>query len=416
MTFKKLLSMVTLAGVLSVVSISGAVSPAHATGNAPMVLTFEVTNGTTITLPLTTSGSPSVDWGDNVSNNSFTHTYSGSTRTVTVSITEDPQFPIVGFGAWSWQGSEELRTVQSWGDLTLFSLYAAFNDCDGLTSVPNYLPATVTDLRYAFSESDSNPPEVTQWNTHNVTNMGGMFFSAPNFNQDISSWDTSNVTNMDYMFSRTFAFNRDLSSWDIRNLQSAQNIFSTSVISAHNLSKLVYLWWYKPHQQNVHFGATGRSIYQAASGAVEDFTLLDGWTFSFSSSILPSAQISVTSFPTASAVTVGQTIGSSTLTGGASVPGTFVFASPSTPVALGNQIALVLFIPDSFAYIPIEFQISVTGVAVQGSPSITPSPVTTPASTLAQTGTQTESLLQIVWIMLTLGCLLLGFKVRRIFH
>ncbi|MEG0596120.1 MAG: BspA family leucine-rich repeat surface protein, partial [Aurantimicrobium sp.] len=318
MTFKKLLSMVTLAGVLSVVSISGAVSPAHATGNAPMVLTFEVTNGTTITLPLTTSGSPSVDWGDNVSNNSFTHTYSGSTRTVTVSITEDPQFPIVGFGAWSWQGSEELRTVQSWGDLTLFSLNAAFNDCDGLTSVPNYLPATVTDLRYAFSESDSNPPEVTQWNTHNVTNMGGMFFSAPNFNQDISSWDTSNVTNMDYMFSRTFAFNRDLSSWDIRNLQSAQNIFSTSVISAHNLSKLVYLWWYKPHQQNVHFGATGRSIYQAASGAVEDFTLLDGWTFSFSSSILPSAQISVTSFPTASAVTVGQTIGSSTLTGGAS--------------------------------------------------------------------------------------------------
>ena len=54
----------------------------------------------------------------------------------------------------------------------------------------------------------------------------------------------------------------------------------------------------------------------------------------------------ITTAPTASAITVGQTLASSTLTGGvASVPGTFAFTSPTTAPAQGTSAQSVTFTP-----------------------------------------------------------------------
>ena len=60
------------------------------------------------------------------------------------------------------------------------------------------------NIRYIFEgcTSLSSLPDISKWDTKNVTNMSFIFcgckslFSLP----DISEWDTKNVTYMSYMF------------------------------------------------------------------------------------------------------------------------------------------------------------------------------------------------------------------------
>ena len=45
-------------------------------------------------------------------------------------------------------------------------------------------------------------PDISKWNTNNVTDMSWMFCRCESLISlpDISKWNTNNVTNMDYMF------------------------------------------------------------------------------------------------------------------------------------------------------------------------------------------------------------------------
>ena len=45
-------------------------------------------------------------------------------------------------------------------------------------------------------------PDISKWNTNNVTNMENMFaeYSSLSSLPDISKWNTNNVTNMNNMF------------------------------------------------------------------------------------------------------------------------------------------------------------------------------------------------------------------------
>jgi hypothetical protein len=85
----------------------------------------------------------------------------------------------------------------------------------------------------------------------------------------------------------------------------------------------------------------------------------------------------ITTAPTASAITVGQTLASSTLTGGvASVPGTFAFTSPTTSPAQGTSAQSVTFTPtDSTNYNSVTLNVNVTVNAV-----VTEDPLFTDAS------------------------------------
>ena len=87
---------------------------------------------------------------------------------------------------------------------------------------------------------------------------------------------------------------------------------------------------------------------------------------------------SITSWPTASGITLGQALSSSTLTGGsASVPGTFAFTNPATvPGSAGNYSASVTFTPtDSTDYN------SVTGTVTVAVGKATPTITTLPTAT-----------------------------------
>jgi glucuronoarabinoxylan endo-1,4-beta-xylanase len=79
---------------------------------------------------------------------------------------------------------------------------------------------------------------------------------------------------------------------------------------------------------------------------------------------------SVTAWPTASSITVGETLASSMLTGGAaSVVGTFAFTSPSTMPAAGTSSESVTFTPtDTADYSAVTGTVMVT-VNAAGAPS-----------------------------------------------
>ena len=78
--------------------------------------------------------------------------------------------------------------------------------------------SNVTDMSYMFNNFGggntnshtilNSVPNVSGWNTGNVTNMTAMFESYGNFSDnlaivpDVSDWNTSNVTNMAYMFQK----------------------------------------------------------------------------------------------------------------------------------------------------------------------------------------------------------------------
>jgi surface protein len=104
--------------------------------------------------------------------------------------------------------------------------------------ISNWDTSNVTNMRRMFIGVTFNA-NISNWNTSNVTNMEQMFGSVKVFNQDISSWDTSNVTNMEKMFYNAKVFNQDISSWNTSNVNNMKNMFS----SATNFNRPTIKYW-----------------------------------------------------------------------------------------------------------------------------------------------------------------------------
>jgi surface protein len=190
-----------------------------------MVLEYEIPNpNTQISLPLYENVNVSVDWGDgNIE--SFTtsgnkiHTYTlAGTKTVTITGS------LTKFGTYT--PNTYLKKVISWDNIGLKSLNNAFYYASNLTSVPNYLPNTVTDLSNIFFFATNFNQDISNWNTQNITNMSGMFISASSFDQNISKWNTSNVVNMSYMFDGAQNFNQPIGDWNTSNVTNMNGLFN----------------------------------------------------------------------------------------------------------------------------------------------------------------------------------------------
>ena len=93
--------------------------------------------------------------------------------------------------------------------------------------------------------------------------------------------------------------------------------------------------------------------------------------------------------PLASSITVGQTLASSSLSGGvASVPGTFTFTNPSAVLSVGNgQSVSVTFTPtDTTTYNAVNDTTTVNVVAAAPSPKTTPAITTAPTAAAISVG------------------------------
>lgn len=240
---------------LTFASLSTATS-ASATSPDSIDLTLEIqTPNTTVDLPLVgTYAGVNIAWGDGSITNSKAHVYA-SVGTYSVQVSA-PTTGTIGFGitrffsiAYGWEGADSLISVESWANLS--TLQGAFSTAYNLTSVPNYLPASVTnitwifhdassfngdisgwdvsritDLSYAFAGAESFNRPIGNWDVSNVTLFVATFEGATSFNQPIGNWNTSRVTNLQSTFAMASAFNQPLGSWNTSSVTTMANTFS----------------------------------------------------------------------------------------------------------------------------------------------------------------------------------------------
>jgi len=211
-----------------------------------------------ITLPLVSNGTYdfTVNWGDGNEDTitawddaAKTHTYDTAG---TYEVTIDGQ--ITGWAFANSGDEEKILEITNWGqfgfgdtsnqffgcknltisaadipDLTgTTNLSRAFEDCISLETVPNmddWDTSGVTDMGRMFWNATVFNQDIGDWDTSSVTDMSDMFYKAETFNQDIGSWDTSSVTDMDGMFEYTAMFNRDIGSWDTSSVTDMGSMF-----------------------------------------------------------------------------------------------------------------------------------------------------------------------------------------------
>ncbi len=210
-----------------------------------MLLRFDTTlaPGTSVTLPLRGSVDVTISWGDDSKASAseagdYSHTFAGD-GSYTVAI--EGSLEQYGTGLELAYGevfptAEKLRVVASWGDLGLVSLAGAFFGASSLTSVPESLPGTVTDLTRTFRGATGFNQDICGWDVSNVTTLRDTFMFAESFDQDIGGWNVSNVASLMQTFFGAVAFNQDIGDWNVSNVTSMWSTFASAQAFDRNIS------------------------------------------------------------------------------------------------------------------------------------------------------------------------------------
>jgi len=153
-------------------------------------------------------------------------------------------------------GLESLVSVGSFGNVRLTDLGYGFAGAMNLLSVPKVLPPTVTNLAFAFTLAEKfNDPNISLWDTSNVTDLEGMFSAQPEkgpypvpsaFNQPLDGWNVSKVTSTANMFQSCTAFNQPLASWNMGSVTETWAMFADAVsfnqpLAAWDTSRVMYM-------------------------------------------------------------------------------------------------------------------------------------------------------------------------------
>ena len=112
---------------------------------------------------------------------------------------------------------------KTWGLGNFTKAEHFFRLASTLTSVPDYIPSTVTSIKSMFylgshTTNSVFNGDISGWDVSNVTNMNSVFVHATSFNRDIGGWDVSSVTDMGFMFANASSFNGDISGWDVSSV------------------------------------------------------------------------------------------------------------------------------------------------------------------------------------------------------
>ncbi|MFM5905426.1 MAG: BspA family leucine-rich repeat surface protein [Micrococcales bacterium] len=222
------------------------------------------------------------------------------------------------------------------------------------------------DTHQMFQNSQKFNRDIGSWDVSAITDTSSMFESAAVFNRSLSSWNVSKVTNMSAMFANAPKFDQNLANWDMSNVTDANYFLAGAKLSSANYGALLTSLASQPLKSNVLFHG-GSSEYPASAAAART-KLVDptgsggfGWSITDGGQVKPAP--SITSWPTASPINLGDALGSSVLSGGdsGSVPGVFSFETPTDTPAVGQNLVNVVFTPsDLSAYSPVTTQITVT--------------------------------------------------------
>jgi len=220
-----------------------------AQGTVPFITTWSTTDGQ-ITIPTLSTSGPynySVTWTNLTNLGQGDGSISGRTGNYTItSLNNNDVYQVSISGTFPHFNksfinnySGNLLTIEQWGNQIWKSFKEAFTGYTQLqlnaTDVPNL--SNVTDMGYMFFNCTAflGNTSMNSWDTSNVTNMGGMFSGASNFNQNIGNWNTSNVTNMGSMFNNASTFNQNIGNWNTSNVTSMGWMFSGAIAFNQNI-------------------------------------------------------------------------------------------------------------------------------------------------------------------------------------
>ena len=107
-------------------------------------------------------------------------------------------------------------------------------DLQSVGDLSKWNTSNVTSMNYMFNNARNlqSVGDLSKWDTSNVTDMGGMFDNAINLQSvgDLSKWDTSRVTDMNAMFDSTrFSSIGDLSKWNTSNVTDMSYMFADTI-------------------------------------------------------------------------------------------------------------------------------------------------------------------------------------------
>lgn len=193
----------------------------------PMILHYKIRLIDTIALSFQGAVDITIDWGDGQIE------YTNKSGMIQHRYTSMGNYDVKLYGSLEHFGDTLFPTnsdsmlfkVSSFGDLNIQSLQHGFAWKKALTTVPEELPSTITDLSGCFSYCSNFHGTIGNWNTENVTNMSSLFSGTNSFNENIGSWNTVNVTDMSKMFYFASAFNQDIGNWNTLNVKSMKEMF-----------------------------------------------------------------------------------------------------------------------------------------------------------------------------------------------
>lgn len=251
------------------------------------------------------------------------------------------------------------QPLNAWTTTSATTLGMMFNSATAFNqSLSNWDVSDVTYFAGMFQHASAFNGSLAGWDVSQGTDFSWMFNDASAFNQPLSTWTTTNMVNTYAMFFQASAFNQNIGTWDISHLQVADYMLRSTALSATNYSALLSAWANKPHLTNVNIHADPATYLQSAVS--DRATLAATWNI-YDNGLLTLHQSTITTPPAASAITYGQSLTSSTLTGGtADVAGAFAFTTGGQILGAGTHTVSVTFTPtDSVANVGATTSISI---------------------------------------------------------
>ncbi len=108
---------------------------------------------------------------------------------------------------------------------------------NSFSSIPmgNVITTRITNMSSWFYNTGTNP-DISAWDTSNVTNMGGGMLRSTGLTRSINSWNVSKVTTMSNMFIFSSVFNQPLNNWNTSNVTDMSDMFGGTNIFNQNIS------------------------------------------------------------------------------------------------------------------------------------------------------------------------------------
>lgn len=198
--------------------------------NALTTLSYKCDSTKQVDSPFYQNVTGTETWSDGVTA-TYSNAFNPAPRTLQAGVDYTVTFKGT-YGSLGAAGDTCVRSLDQWDDGAGVTRAAySFRGATNLVSVPESIPSSLNDMSYMFAgDGNFNSPNVSKWNTANVTNMSYMFSEATAFNQPLNSWGTSKVTDMSSMFRSAVNFNQSLASWDTARVADMSHMFENAIM------------------------------------------------------------------------------------------------------------------------------------------------------------------------------------------